>query len=342
MRHDLKDATVVITGASAGVGRATARRFARQGARVCLIARDSDGLRDAEAEVKAIGGRALAIPADVADADAVFAAADECERQLGPIEVWVNNAMNTVFSPVAELRPEEVRRVTEVTYLGYVHGTLAALRHMRARDRGVIVQVGSALAYRSIPLQAPYCAAKAAIRGFTDSLRCELLRERSGIAITAVHLPAVNTPQFDWARTHMGHEPRPVPPVYTASVAARAITHAASYPEREYWLGWMTPILILASMLIPGMLDRHLADSAWRGQATNRPAEPDRRDNLASPVDGLHRTDGSFGAESANTSMLISPRLARTAAVVGTCLVTGIAGAAIGRMLSGRTGSGPG
>src|SRR5690606_8404563 len=210
-------------------------------------------------------------PLDVADAEAVFRAAEECEAQLGPIDVWVNNAMATVFSRVEDLTPEEVRRVTEVTYLGYVHGTMAALRHMRGRDRGVIVQVGSALAYRGIPLQAAYCGAKHAIRGFTDSLRTELHHNGSNIKLTAVHLPAVNTPQFDWARTHEPEAPRPVAPVFKAEAAARAIVHAARYPRREYWLGGSTSLVILANTLLPGFLDRYLAANALEGQHRDEP-----------------------------------------------------------------------
>src|SRR5918999_1335603 len=220
---------VVITGASAGVGRATVREFARRGAHVALIARGRDGLEAARREVEREGGRALVLPLDVADADAVERAAERVERELGPIDVWVNNAMVSVFSPVREMRPEEYRRVTEVTYLGYVHGTLAALRWMLPRDRGTVVQVGSALCYRGIPLQSAYCAAKHAVQGFTESLRCELIHDNSNVKVTMVHLPATNTPQFDWSRSRMPRRAQPVPPVYQPEVAARAVYHAARH-----------------------------------------------------------------------------------------------------------------
>lgn len=331
---------MVVTGASAGVGRATARRLAREGAHVCLIARESDGLGDAEEEVRAIGGPALAVGCDVADAEAVFRAANTCEERLGPIDVWVNNAMTTVFSPVADLSPDEARRVTEVTYLGYVHGTLAALRHMRPRDRGVIVQVGSSLAYRSIPLQAAYCGAKHAIRGFTDSMRSELMHEGGGIAVTAVHLPAVNTPQFDWARTHMKHEPRPVAPIYRARAAAAAIVEAARHPERAYWLGRMTPVLILADMVAPGLLDRYLANRAWQGQQTRRSADPNRPDNLFQSVSGQHRTDGAFSAEAMDNLSVYSPPAVKTILILGGSLMAGLLGAGAARLLQGRRNGG--
>src|SRR5919112_3344834 len=224
---------VVITGASAGLGRAAAREFARRGAHVALIARGRDGLEGARREVEALGGRALVLPLDVSDADAVERAAETVERELGPIDVWVNNAMVSVFSPVREMRAEEYRRVTEVTYLGYVYGTLAALKRMLPRDRGVIVQVGSALAYRSIPLQAAYCAAKHAITGFTESLRCELLHDESNVSVTEVHMPALNTPQFGWVKSRLPRKAQPVPPIFQPEVAARAIVFAAHHADRR-------------------------------------------------------------------------------------------------------------
>jgi NAD(P)-dependent dehydrogenase (short-subunit alcohol dehydrogenase family) len=322
--HRLRRRTVVITGASAGVGRAAALRFAAGGDAVALIARDTPSLGVAAAEVEAAGGTAIAIAADVADAEAVFAAAREAEARLGPIDVWVNNAMTTVFSPVSEMTPEEFRRVTEVTYLGFVHGTMAALRHMRSRNRGVIVQVGSALAYRGIPLQAAYCGAKHAIRGFTDSLRSELLRERSGIELVMVQLPAMNTPQFDWARTHMAHEPRPVPPVFEPEVAADAIFRASRRPRRELWLGVSTLKVILGSMVAPGFLDRYLARWAYDTQETRVPVSARREDNLEAPLRGLHRTNGSFGAEASGDALLISGKTARLgAAALGLVMLAG-------------------
>jgi short-subunit dehydrogenase len=295
--RSVRGRVVVITGASAGVGRAVARRFASEGAVLGLIARDASALADVEREIADGGGRAMSVAADVADAEAVFAAARAIEETLGPIDIWINDAMLTVYAPVADTTADEFRRVTEVTYLGYVHGTMAALRHMRPRNRGTILQVGSTLAYRSIPLQAAYCGAKHAIVGFTDSLRSELLHERSAIAVTVVHLPAVNTPQFDWARTHMATEPRPVPPVAQPEVIADAILRAALRPRREYWVGWTTVQAILGTMVAPGLLDRFLAVKGYKGEATGRPVPPDRPDNLMAPIYALHRVHGSFDSE---------------------------------------------
>jgi short-subunit dehydrogenase len=308
--------TVVVTGASAGVGRAVAREFARDGAMLGLIARDADALEEVRREVEELGGQALCLPLDVADADAVFKAADEVEKKFGAIDVWVNNAMSTVVGRVIDTAPEETRRVTEVTYLGYVHGTLAALRHMQPHDRGVIVQVGSALAYRGIPLQAAYCAAKHAIRGFTDSLRTELHHEGSSIRLTAVHLPAVNTPQFDWARAHTAKAPRPVAPVYEPQVAARAVVKAARRPHREYWLATTTPLTILGNMVLPGFMDRYLARNAFEGQQGDRDVEPDRADNLFSPVPGKHRLCGSFSSEAKDDAILYPGGYTRIAALL--------------------------
>jgi NAD(P)-dependent dehydrogenase (short-subunit alcohol dehydrogenase family) len=290
--------TVVVTGASAGVGRAVALEFAREGARIGLVARDADALQRVRQDVESAGGEAICLPLDVADADAVFEAADTVERSFGAIDVWINNAMVTVVGRAIDTPPAEILRVTEVTYMGYVHGTLAALRHMQPHDRGVIVQVGSALAYRGIPLQAAYCAAKHAIRGFTDSLRTELLHDGSHVKLTAVHLPAIDTPQFDWARTREPKAPRPVAPVYRPEVAAKAIVRAARRPHREYWLGTTTPLTILGNMVLPGFMDRYLARNAVDGQHADADVEADRADNLFSPVRGKHRIAGSFGDES--------------------------------------------
>lgn len=328
---------IVVTGASAGVGRATALGFARGGARLALLARDEAGLADTKAEIESIGGTAVAFPLDVADSGAVLAAAEACEARLGPIDVWVNNAMATVFAAVADLTPEEVRRVTEVTYLGYVHGTMAALHFMRPRNRGVIVQVGSSLAYRGIPLQSAYCGAKHAIRGFTDSVRTELIHSRSAVKLTTVHLPAVNTPQFDWARTHQAKLPRPVAPVYTPDTAARAIIRAAQHPAREYWLGGMTPVIILANMLLPGVLDRYLAANAIQGQERIEAVPAARADNLFQPAEGIHRKDGSFGGEARDAAMLFeAPRL-RVGAFLGACLLAGLGGAIAASRLAKRS-----
>ncbi len=331
-RRDFEGRNVVITGASAGVGRAAARAFAREGARIGLIARDRAALEATRAEIESIGGRAICLPADVSDPGQVFEAAEEFERQAGPIHVWVNNAMVTVFSPVSELTPEEIRRVTEVTYLGAVNGTLAALRSMRKRDSGVIVQVGSSLAYRGIPLQAPYCGAKHALRGFTDSLRVELMHEGSGIQVSSVHLPAINTPQFEWARAHMPRAPRPVAPVYAPAVAARAILQAARHPVREYWLGTQTPLLLLANRIAPGLLDQVLAAKAVSGQQRERRIDPARRkDNLFHPVREHHRTEGAFSREArASTLLFPAPALrmgAAAAGVLAVCLIGATAAA---------------
>jgi short-subunit dehydrogenase len=302
---------IAITGASAGVGRATAQCFARSGASLALLARDSASLNETKAEMEMTGASAMALPVDVADAKALFAAAQQIEASMGSIDVWINNAMLTVFSPLRDMTPDEFRRVTEVTYLGFVHGTMVALHHMRTRNRGVIVQVGSALAYRGIPLQAAYCGAKHAIRGFTDSLRAELLHEGSSIDLVMVQLPAMNTPQFDWARTHMSHEPRPVPPVIQPEVAANAIFKAALKPRRELWLGLTTAKIILANTVLPGLLDRYLARRAYGAQSTSRRAPKDRKDNLFAPVPNLHRTHGSFSEEASMSAVALTGRSAR-------------------------------
>jgi NAD(P)-dependent dehydrogenase (short-subunit alcohol dehydrogenase family) len=340
-RFDFDDQVVVITGASAGVGRATARRFARAGARVGLIARDAAALEETKAEIESVGGSAQVFAGDVADADVLVQAADAFERALGPIEVWINCAMVTVYSPISELTADEVKRVTDVTYLGYVHGSMAALKHMRARNRGTIVQVGSALAYRGIPLQSAYCAAKHAIRGFTESLRCELIHEASKVAVTEVHLPAINTPQFDWARARIGGRPSPVPPVFEPEEAADAILHAAATPgEREYWLGRSTAWVILGNMLAPSFLDRYLAHNAVKAQSAGDPGHEHTRDNLYQSERGLHRTRGSFGHESRRGAALLPGNATRAAAVMAACALSAGIGFALGGLLETRNGSG--
>src|SRR3954452_14532106 len=277
--------TVVLTRASAGVGRASARAFGARGDRVGLIARPGPGLDEAAREVEAAGGRALVVPTDVADADAVEAAADRVERELGPIDVWVNDAMASIFAFTWDIRPEEIRRATEVTYLGGVYGTLAALRRMRARDRGTIVQVGSALAYRAIPLQAAYCAAKHALRGFTDSLRVELLHEGSNVHVTMPHMPGLNTPQFTWVRVRgLGKRPQPVPPVYQSEIAADAVVWASEHPRREYLVGGSTLMTVLGNRVAPRVADRYLARSNVQAQQSDVPLADDRRDYLFEPV----------------------------------------------------------
>jgi short-subunit dehydrogenase len=317
-----RDRTVVITGASAGVGRAIAHRFARAGARLGLIARDAEALAEVKAEIERMGGTACVAPADVADATAVFAAADTIAGALGPIEVWINDAMATVFSPLMQMTPDEFRRVTEVTYLGFVHGTMAALRHMQPRDRGTIIQVGSALAYRGIPLQSAYCGAKHAIRGFTNSLRSELIHTRSRVALTMVQLPAVNTPQFDWARSHLPRKPRPVPPVVQPEAIAEAIYHAACRPRREYWIGGSTIKVILANTILPGWLDRYLAKVAYGGQETAVAASSARPDNLLRPVHDLHRTRGSFSREARKTAVSLPGPIVRLSIVALGALIS--------------------
>ena len=331
--RNLQQTTVVITGASAGVGRAVALRFARAGANLALIARDAAALDEVKQEAEKLGATALVFPADVADADALFEAADAIARERGGIDIWINDAMVTVFAPVWEIAPNEFRRVTEVTYLGMVHGTMAALRHMRRRHRGTIVQVGSALAYRGIPLQSAYCGAKHALRGFTNSLRSELDHDNSEIAVTIVELPAVNTPQFNWARTRMPRQPRPVPPVVQPEAVAEIIFRAALDPKREYWLGTSTLKAILGNMVLPGFLDRYLAKNAYEAQETDAAVSSARKDNLMSPITELHRTHGSFDAEAANTIVAIPGPAARLIPVA----VSALTGVVIGFVVRGRT-----
>jgi NAD(P)-dependent dehydrogenase (short-subunit alcohol dehydrogenase family) len=309
---------VVITGASAGVGRATARELARQGARLGLIARGPDGLDATRREVESLGGEALALPADVADAARVEEAAGLVEDRLGPIDVWINNAMASVFSPVREMEADEYRRVAEVTYLGAVHGTLAALRRMLPRDRGVVVQVGSALAYRAIPLQSAYCAAKHAVAGFTESLRTELLHDGSRVHVTMVHLPALNTPQFDWVKSRLPRRAQPVPPIFQPEVAARAIVWAARQRRREVWVGGPTVRAILADRLAPGYADRRLAATGYDAQQTDEPADPARPHNLWRPLAGDRGAHGRFDDRAADRSLqLWATRHRRSVALAG-------------------------
>jgi NAD(P)-dependent dehydrogenase (short-subunit alcohol dehydrogenase family) len=286
--------TVAITGASAGIGRAAARLFGQRGDRVALIARGHAGLEGAARDVQRAGGVALAVAADVADFTQVEAAVTQIEENLGPVDVWVNVAFASVFAPFAELTPEEFRRVTEVTYLGFVHGTMAALARMKPRDHGTIVQVGSALGARSIPLQAAYCGAKHAVNGFTESLRCELLHDKSNVHVTVVQMPAVNTPQFSWVRSKLPRHPQPVPPIYQPEVAARGVVYAADHPRRkQYFVGASTAATILANRVAPALLDRYLARTGYGSQQTGE-REPDRPDNLWEPVDELPGDD--YGA----------------------------------------------
>jgi len=287
--------TVVVTGASGGVGRATARAFAQRGYDVALLARGEKGLEAGAEEVRAAGARALPLPTDVADFAQVERAAQRVEDELGPIDVWVNVAFSSVFAPFMEIEMNEFRRVTEVAYLGYVHGTRAALDRMLPRDKGVVVQVGSALAYRGIPLQTAYCGAKHAIQGFNEALRCELMHEGTAVRTTMVQLPAVNTPQFDWVLSRLPRHPQPVPPIYQPEVIANAIVYAAEHPRRrEYYVGSSTVATILGDKVAAGLLDRYLALTGWSSQQTSQPTSPDRPDNLWEPADGPDGHD--FGA----------------------------------------------
>ncbi|HZO23720.1 MAG TPA: SDR family oxidoreductase [Steroidobacteraceae bacterium] len=328
--------TVIITGAAAGIGRAIAERFARAGDRVGLIARDAPALEALSRELQSRGAEVAFEPVDVADASALFAAAESLEQRLGKVDVWVNDAMVTVFSTVADITPEEFRRVTEVTYLGFVHGTMAALKSMRPRRSGRIIQIGSALAYRGIPLQSAYCGAKHAIRGFTDSLRSELLHEGSPIRISIVELPAVNTPQFDWARAHISHSPRPMGRPIEPEVVADAVFRVARGRWREYWLGGPTLLTILGDAVLPGFLDRYLARTAFGGQQTREPIGRSRRDNLERPVTELHRTRGSFEAEAAHSAPLMVGEIARLGAFAATAIAFLALGVGIGRWRSRR------
>ena len=294
---------VVITGASAGVGRATARAFGKRRARIGLIARGREGLEAAKREIEASGGEALVLPLDVSDHDAVERAADTVEKTFGPIDIWINNAMLSVFSPIMEMQPEEYRRVTDVTYHGYVWGTLAALRRMKPRDRGSIVQVGSALAYRGIPLQSAYCAAKHAVQGFHDSLRTELLHDKSNVRVVMVQLPAVNTPQFRWVKSRLPRKAQPVPPIFQPEVIARAIVWAAYSKRREINVGWPASKAIIGNNIAPGYADHYLAKHAYDAQMVDEPEEPNRPDNLWAPVPGDPGAHGVFDDRARPTSI---------------------------------------
>jgi NAD(P)-dependent dehydrogenase (short-subunit alcohol dehydrogenase family) len=325
---------VVVTGASAGVGRAVARCFAQRGDRVALLARGEEGLSAVADDVRAGGGTPLPLAVDVADHDALDWAASRVRAEFGPIDVWVNNAFTGIFAPFQEVSPEEFRQVTEVTYLGYVYGTRVALRYMREHDRGAIVQVGSALAYRGIPLQSAYCGAKHAIQGFTESVRCELLHDHSGIRITMVQLPAVNTPQFDWGLNRMRHRAQPVPPIYQPEVAARAIVYAADHPgRREYWVGGSTVATLLANAVAPGLLDRYLARTGYRSQQTDQPKDAHAPANLWHPEDGAgeedHGAHGRFDDEATARSVQLWGSQHHGLLAAGVLTAVGVAGAAL-------------
>ena len=334
-RHEV----VVITGASAGVGRAAVREFAKHGAWLGLIARGVDGLEGARREVEAAGGKALVLRADVADPAQVEAAAQRVENELGPIDIWVNNAMASVFSPIKETPAEEFKRVNDVTYLGYVYGTLAALKHMLPRDRGTIVHVGSALAYRSIPLQSAYCAAKHAVLGFFASLRTELMHDKSNVKTVMVQMPALNTPQFGWVKSRLPRKAQPVPPIFQPEVAARAIYYAAHHPERrEYYVGWSTVKAIVGNKLVPSFGDKYLARDGYDSQQHDGPEDPNRPNNLWEPVAGDHGAHGSFdGLAEASSFQLWTVTHSKWLAAAAFML----AGAfALGRMMKLEEGDG--
>jgi NAD(P)-dependent dehydrogenase (short-subunit alcohol dehydrogenase family) len=327
---------VVVTGGSAGVGRATVREFARAGADVAILARGQDRIDAAVSEVEAAGGRALGISTDVADGDAVEAAAERIERELGPIDIWVNNAFAGIFSSFMDMSDEEYRRVTDVTYFGQVHGTRAALKRMLPRDRGAIVLVGSALAYRGIPLQSAYCGAKHAVQGFLDSVRPELEYQNSKVHLTMVQLPALNTPQFEWARAHIRHKPRPVGRIYQPEVAARAIRFAAYARRKEVWVGYTTVQAIRGDQFASALLDEYLAATGVEGQSGREPIQTGRRDNLFEPVPGDFAARGRFDDRAHETSWQMGLNRHRTAAVGG--LVAGAVAAGIGWVLARRKG----
>ena len=322
---------VVITGASAGVGRAVARAYGLRGARVGLLARGIDGLEGAKRDVEELGGEALVVRTDVADHEQVESAAQRVENAFGPIDVWINNAMASVFSPIRELKPEELRRVTDVTYHGVVWGTMAALRRMLPRDRGVIVQVGSALAYRGIPLQAAYCGAKHAIQGFNDSLYAELLHDRSNVRLTMVNLPAINTPQFDWVLSRLPHRAQPMGPIFQPEVAARAIVWAAEHGRRELNVGWPTTKAVVGNNLVPAYADWYLARTGYDGQHTDEPEDPSRAHNLWEPLPGDHGAHGRFDAQARKTSVQLELNFRR-----GALLAAGAAGLLLGLLLRKR------
>jgi len=329
---------VVITGSSAGLGRAIAHGFAKRGARIGLIARNPEALNAAKEECEALGGQALVLPVDVSDAAAVDAAASRVEEEFGPIDIWVNDAMVSVFSPVKEMEASDYKRVTDVLYLGFVHGTLAALKRMLPRDRGTIIQIGSALAYRSIPLQSAYCACKHAINGFTDSLRCELYHDKSNVKVTTVQMPAMNTIQFDWVKNRMPNDTQPVPPIFEPELTAEVVVAAgfARNPRREYWVGSPTIMAIVGQKFIPGILDRYLGRTGYKSQQIpNEPRDPNAPNNLYDYVPGVHSARGKFDDRSTRTSAEIFVSLHPGLLAVGAAVaVTAIGGAWIAKRRS--------
>lgn len=334
---------VVITGASAGIGRACAQLFADRGYDVGLIARGTDGLAGAQADVERAGSRALAVPADVSDAEAVEKAARAIEEEFGPIDAWVNNAMATVYGPFLDITPDEFRRVTEVSYLGFVNGTRTALHRMTPRDRGVIVQVGSSLAYRGIPLQSAYCGAKHAIQGFTDSVRCELLHDQSAVRLVEVHMPAVNTPQFRIQRSKLSRRTQPVPPIYQPELVAEAVWHAAHHRRRQVWVGLPTVYTILGNRLAGPLLDAFLGRTGYQSQQLEELDDSDRPDNLYRPVPGDHGAHGAFDDKAKNHSRQLRLNLSEPVARVaeGIDAACAFAGRTLGRLTT-RKKSPPG
>jgi NADP-dependent 3-hydroxy acid dehydrogenase YdfG len=312
---------VVVTGASAGVGRAIVRELGKRGARIGLLARGLDGLEAAKAEVEELGGEALVVQTDVADPVQVERAAEAVESAFGPIDIWINNAMASVFSPVLELKAEELRRVTEVTYLGYAWGTLSALRRMKPRNRGTIVQVGSALAYRGIPLQAAYCAAKHAVEGFNDSVHAELLHDGSAVRLTMVNLPAVNTPQFDWVLSRLPGRAQPVGPIYQPELIAEAIVYAAYHYRRSWNIGWPVTQAVVGNAVAPQVADLVLAREGYDGQQTDEPEDPDRPNNLWHPLPGDHGARGRFSDRAKSTSLHVLLNRQRAWLLAGAALL---------------------
>jgi NAD(P)-dependent dehydrogenase (short-subunit alcohol dehydrogenase family) len=334
-----KALVVVVTGSSAGLGRAIAHGFAKRGARIGLIARNPEALNAAKQECEVLGGQALVLAVDVSDSAAVDAAATRVEEAFGPIDIWVNDAMVSVFSPVKEMEASDYKRVTEVLYLGFVHGTLAALKRMLPRDRGTIIQIGSALSYRSIPLQSAYCACKHAINGFTDSLRCELYHDNSNVKVTAVQMPAMNTTQFNWVKNRMPNNTQPVPPIFEPELAAEVVIAAglAKNPRREYWVGSPTVMAIVGQKFIPGLLDKYLGQTGYKSQQIpNEPKDPEAPNNLYDYVPGVHSTRGKFTNRSTATSAEIFVSLHRGLVALGAAsvLLTAIGGVLVAKRRS--------
>lgn len=328
----IESPVVMVTGSSAGLGRAIAHGFAKRGARIGLLARNPEALHAAKKECEDLGGQAVVLPADVADADAVEQAAAELEKAFGPIDIWVNDAMVSVFSPAKEMEASDYKRVTDVLYLGFVHGTLAALKRMLPRNSGTIIQIGSALSYRSIPLQSAYCGCKHAINGFTDSVRCELYHDSSNVKITTVQMPAMNTIQFDWVKNRMPDNTMPVPPIFEPELAAEVVIAAgfAKSPRREYWVGTPTVAAIVGNKFIPGLLDKYLGKTGYKSQQIQgEPRNPDAPNNLYNYVPGVHSARGKFADKSKRTSAEVFLTLHRHWFALGAAVLAVAGGAAV-------------